>query len=167
MIDLPRLLGQTLVYALIAAAIGYFASWPRYVQFPGDKAQIKLSFAHGADRKVACRKLTSKEIALLPPKQRRPNTCGRERTNIHVQLLFGNRMVYDAVLIPTGLSRDGPAQTYRKFRVDPGRHVISARLRDSGRAEGFDYEKTVTVDLAPLQSLAIDFKADGGGFTFR
>lgn len=167
MIEPTHLIGQAAVYALIAAVVGCFASWPPYEQFPNDKAQVKLSFAHGAARKVACRKLSSKEIARLPPKQRRPNTCSRERLPMRVQLLLDGRMVYDAVLQPTGLARDGPAQTYQKFAVSPGRHSIRARMRDSGRNEGFDYDKSVTVELAPLQNLAIDFKADSGGFTFR
>jgi hypothetical protein len=30
-------------------------------------------------------------------------------------------------------------------------------MRDSGRAEGFDYERTETVDLVPEQNLVIGF----------
>ena len=86
---------------------------------------------------------------------------------MRVQLMLDERTVYDAVLEPTGLSRDGPARAYKKFAVPAGRHVIVARLRDSKRSEGFDYETRRTVELAPLQNLAIDFKADAGGFIFR
>ena len=161
------LAGQAVFYALVAAATGYFASYPVYEQFPRDQAQIKLSFAHGAARVEDCRRLSYEEIAKLPPSRRRPSTCARERIPVRVQLQLDDRTVYDAVLEPTGLSRDGPARAYRKFAVPAGRHVIVARLRDSKRSQGFDYEKRVTVDLAPLQSLAIDFKADKGGFVFR
>ena len=161
------LAGQIVFYALAAAATGYLASFPIYQQFPEGHAQIKLSFAHGAARKVDCRRLTYKEISKLPPGQRRPNTCARERVPIRVQLMLDDRTVYDAILEPTGLSSDGPARAYRKFAVPAGRHEIVARLRDSKRSEGFDYEKRETVDLKPLQNLAIDFKADAGGFVFR
>jgi hypothetical protein len=51
--------------------------------------------------------------------------------------------------------------------VPPGRHELTARLRDTGGAEGFDYERTVVVELAPAQSLAIDFRAEMGGFIFK
>jgi hypothetical protein len=165
--DLLRYAGQAVVYALFAGFIGYFGSHPVIRQIPEDHAQIKLSFTHGAARKVACRRLSSEEIAKLPPKERRPNTCARERADIRVQLMIDGEIVYDAVLEPIGLSGDGPAHAYRKFPVPAGEHTIEARLRDSPRIEGFDYETKMTVDLVPLQNLAIDFKADGGGFTFR
>ena len=167
MTDFARFAGQALFYGLVAAGVGYFASRPTLDYFPHDKAQIKLSFAHGANRVQECRKLTPEEIAKLPPRERRPHTCGRERLPIRVQLLLDDVPIYDEVLQPTGLSRDGPARVYRKFEVPPGRHEIIARLRDSGRDDGFDYERRVSLELVPLQSLAIDFRSDQGTFIIR
>lgn len=167
MADIARILGQLVVYALIILTIGYFSSHPLYVQFPSDKAQIKLSFAHGAARKEKCRRLTSKEIAKLPPNKRRPNTCARERVPVTIQLLLDDKIIYDDVLQPIGIARDGPSQVYTKFTVEPGPHVVTARLKDTLRQDGFDYEKTFKIDLAPLQNLAIDFKADKGGFIIQ
>ncbi len=165
--NLLRYAGQAIFLAVIAAFIGYFSSHPVYRQMPEGMAQIKLSFAHGAKRLVDCRKLTSKEIAKLPANERRPNTCARERIPIHVQLAVDGEILYDDVLQPTGLSNDGAAQTYRKFLVPAGAHTISARLTDSKRSEGFDYESEHRVTLKPLQNLAVDFKADTGGFSFN
>jgi hypothetical protein len=162
-----QLAGQALFYAAAAVFIGYFASNPAYRQLPEGAAQIKLSFRHGAARIEDCRRLTSEEIAKLPPNERRPNTCSRERISIAVELRLDDRLLYAAVLEPTGLSGDGPAETYQKFIVPAGRHILTAKLRDSKRSEGFDYEKQVEVDLKPSQNLAVDFKADQGGFLFR
>ena len=162
-----QLAGQIVFFAAVAAFTGYFASNPVYNRFPEGVAQIKLSFAHGANRKVECRRLTSKEIAKLPANERRPNTCARERIAIHVQIEVDGTVLYDDELQPTGLSRDGAAMTYRKFRVPAGPHTLVARLRDTKRAEGFDYEATHQVTLRPWQNLAVDFKADTGGFSFR
>ena len=167
MTDPLRFVGQALFYALFAAMIGYFASRPLYRQFPANAAQIKLSFAHGAARKLACRRLTSQEIANLPPNKRRPNTCARERVSVHVQLVVDGQIVYAEKLDPTGIARDGPSRTYKKFQVAPGPHEIVARLRDTTRKDGFDYENQIRVDLKSRQNLAIDFKADRGGFIFR
>lgn len=167
MADLLRYAGQALLYAAVAALVGYFASRPLYRQFPENQAQIKLSFAHGAARQQACRRLTPQEIAKLPPAQRRPNTCARERVAVHVQLQLDDAVIFDARLRPTGLAGDGPARVYRKFAVAPGDHVLVARLRDSRREEGFDYETRREVTLKEGQNLAIDFKADAGGFIFR
>jgi hypothetical protein len=93
--------------------------------------------------------------------------CARERLPITVELLLDGEPLYQAVLPPTGLAGDGPSRAYQRFAVPPGRHELSARLRDSDRGEGFDYERTAVVELAPAQSLAIDFRAEMGGFVFR
>jgi hypothetical protein len=134
---------------------------------PEGLAQIKMSLSHGAERRTECRRLSPEEIAKLPPSKRRPNTCARERIAIRVQLLTDGEVVYDEELVPTGLSSDGPARMYRKFLVPAGRHRLVARLRDSKRALGFDYESEHTVELAPWQNLAIDFRPEAGGFIFR
>lgn len=159
--------GQAVVFGCVAVFTAYFASHPTVQQIPDGMAQIKLSFAHGSDRKIDCRKLTSKEIAALPANERRPNNCTRERIPVRIQLSVDGEIIYDDELQPAGLSRDGAAMTYRKFTVPAGPHILVARLRDSKRPEGFDYEATHQVTLEPWQNLAVDFKADTGGFSFR
>ena len=159
--------GQAVFYAIIAAVTGYFASFPVYEQFPDGMAQIKLSFAHGAARQKACRRLTSQEIAKLPPNERRPNNCSRERVAIHLQLRVDDATLLDERLRPTGLAEDGPARVYRKFAVTPGSHKIVARMRDSAGEGDFNYETRREVELSAGQSLAVDFKSDTGGFVFQ
>jgi hypothetical protein len=165
--SLAHYLGQAAVYALTAILVGYLSSSPSYRQFPQDQAQIKLSFRHGGSRLEDCRRLTPQEIAELPAKERRPSTCTGERLPVTVRLVLDGTILLDEVLPPTGLSGDGPAEAYRKFVVPAGPHRLEAYLRDSKRAEGFDYARVVDVNLAPLQSMAIDFRADQGGFLIR
>jgi hypothetical protein len=167
MLEPLRWVGQGAFFAIVAAFVGLFATWPSYRQFPDEKAQIKLSLSHGAQRAEACRRLTAAEIAALPPSERRPNTCSRERLPVQVQLLLDGVLLYDAVVEPGGLAGDGPARIYRKLEVSPGRREIIARLKDSDRPTGFDYETRAEVTLLPQQSLAIDFRADSGGFVLR
>jgi hypothetical protein len=159
-------IGQGAVYLLLALGIGYFSDRPAHTHFPPNLALIKLSFAHGA-QKEDCRRRTDEELAKLPPNMRRPMVCARERLPITVELLLDGEPLYQAVLPPTGLAGDGPSRAYQRFAVAPGRHELSARLRDTDRAEGFDFERTAVVELAPAQSLAIDFRAEMGGFVFR
>jgi hypothetical protein len=159
--------GKFLTLAALMVFIGYFSNRPIYNQFPEDKAQIKLGFTHGAARKIDCRKLSSKEIAKLPQNKRRPNNCTRERIPLYVQLALDGQLIYDAQLNASGLYSDGPAHAYKKFIVPTGPHTITVRLRDSKRASGFDYENSHYVVLEPLQNLAIDFRADVGGFQFN
>ncbi len=160
-------LAQVVFYIAAAALIGFFASRPYWQHFPDGAAQIKLSFSHGAKRKGDCRRFTAKEIAALPPSKRRPSNCARDRLPVVVQLLVDGKLVYGANLPPSGIGSDGPSRTYQKFKLPAGRHMITARLRDSDRQTGYDYETTKTVEFAPLTNLAIDFRSDQGGFVFK
>jgi hypothetical protein len=159
--------GQFVFLAALMAVIGYFSTKPSYHRVPDGMAQIKLSLAHGGARKVDCRRLTSKEIAALPANERRPNTCSRERIAVRVQLSLDGEIIYDELLSATGLTNDGPARAYTKLLVPAGEHNVVVRMRDSKRTEGFDYETRRRFVLQPYQNLAIDFRADAGGFIFR
>jgi hypothetical protein len=165
--ELLRYAGQALFYAAAAALSGYLATHPVYEQIPDDHAQIKLSFSHGGERKEACRTLTPQEIAKLPRGEKRPNDCSGERVALRAQVVIDDALLYDAMLEPTGFSRDGPSHAYEKFIIPAGRHEIMVRLRDTRRNEGFDYEQFVTEELKPMQNLAIDFRPEAGGFNFR
>jgi hypothetical protein len=159
--------GQAVVFAVVAAFVGYLAAHPVYHQVPEGDAQIKLALQHGGARVVDCRRRTAEELAKLPTTERRPNDCSRERVPLVIELSVDGRPIYEDVLPPTGLSRDGASRAYRKFLVPAGQHVIEAKLRDSKRSSGFDYEKRVEAELKPWQNLAIDFNAEKGGFLFR
>lgn len=167
MAEALRYLGQAGFYLLTAAALGYFAAAPSYTHFPPDQALIKLSFAHGGERKGECRRRSAEEIAKLPPNMRRPLDCPRERVPLYVELELDGTPRYRAVLPPTGLSGDGPSRVYERFAVAPGPHAILARLRDSGRSEGFDYIGETHVDLAAGRNFVIDFRTEAGGFIFK
>jgi hypothetical protein len=56
---------------------------------------------------------------------------------------------------------------YQRFGVPAGTKVVTVRLRNAGRAEGYDFERTASLELKPRQNLVIDFRADAGGFSFR
>lgn len=157
--------GQAIIYGLIALVLGYFSAAPAYRSFPDEKAQLLLSFAHLGQRKEACRRLTQEEIAEMAANMRRSEICERERLPIFVELeIFGEKL-YAEELQPTGLSRDGAAQVYRNFRVEPGAHDITVRLRDSARDEGFDYEHQDRLTFAAGDRIVIDFR-DEFGFIF-
>ena len=161
-----RVLGQILAYAAVAVLFGLFSDWPRFTAFPPDQAQILLSFAHGAARKGECRRLSAEEIAELPANMRRSELCPRERLPVVVELLLDDEPLIRESLPPSGLAGDGPSQIHRQFAVPPGSHRLTVRLRDSARAQGFDYERSETVVLRERQNFVIDFRADTGGFLF-
>lgn len=161
-----RYLGQGMVYVLFAAVIGYFSDSPAYTHLPADMAVVKLSFGHSGAHTSECRRLSADEIAALPPNMRRPLDCPRGRVPVVVEVTLDGNPLYAASLQPAGLSGDGLSRVYKRFIVPPGPHRIVARLRDTTRADGFDYETVRDIELHPLQNLVIDFRAERGGFIF-
>ncbi len=159
--------GQAVFLAAIAVVVGYFSASPRYHQSPEGQSQIKLAIQHGGARIEDCRKLTTKELSKLPSTERRPITCSRERVALTIELSIDGKVIYADVLPPTGLSGDGVSKAYKKFLVPAGHHVIEAKLRDSKRTDGFDFDQRIEAELKQWQNLAIDFNAEQGGFLFR
>lgn len=159
-----RYLLQAAVYGGIALLIGVFASGPTYRHFPPERAQVKLTLVHGAERRVECHRRTAEELEQLAPNMRKAVECARERLPVWIEVRLDGGVLYEASLPPTGLSLDGPSRTYRRFEVEPGPHRLQLRLRDTARTEGYDFELDRQIDLQPQQSLAVDFRPEGGGF---
>lgn len=158
-----RYAGQAALYAVFAVLIGYFADSPDYRYLEPGLAQVKVSVMHAGDRLQPCRKFTPQEMAALPPNMRRPTQCSRERVPLVFELLVDGRPVFSGTYAPAGLWKDGPSHIYRRFNVPAGRREITARLRSTVRTAGFDYEKTVVLDLAPGRNLVVDFRPQQGG----
>lgn len=161
-----RLIAQACAYAVFAALIGYFSAAPHYTHFDPSLALIKLSFSHAAQPVRECRRLTPGELAELAPNMRQPLDCPRERLALLVELELDGVVVYRALHPPTGLWSDGPSAVYRRFPVPPGRHRLTARLRDSRRTQGFDYQRSEDIELSAQQNFVIDFRPNNGGFVF-
>ncbi len=161
-----QILGQAVVYAAFMGILGYFATLPAYTYVDPGAAVITLSFGHAGERVSECRRLTPEEIAALPPNMRRPMDCPRARVSLLVELRLDGEMLHRASLPPSGLAGDGASSVYARFVVTPGRHRVTARLRDSRREKGFDYEMEEDVELAPGQYLIVNFRAGTGGFSF-
>jgi hypothetical protein len=162
-----RILLQIVAYAAIAVLLGYFATLPPYQYGDTAQATIKLSLSHATDRVKPCVPLTQEEIEALAANMRRAEACERERLPLTLELDIDGENVVSIVAAPSGLWNDGPASIYERFDVTAGRHTVRVRLRDTARAEGWDYEKTETVDLDPGRYFAVTFKAETGGFNFR
>ena len=155
---------QVAIFAVTMGLIGYFSNAPTYQRFATDKAQILVSLNHGGKPKGKCRVLSDKEIARTAKNMRRPTVCPRERLPITVEIMVDGQRLFHKVAPPGGLAGDSPSRIYQRFSVPTGRHSLTMRLRDSARTDGFDYEKSADVDLAPRQRLVIDFHAATGGF---
>lgn len=156
-----------MVYVLIAALLGFFGGSPTYKRFPEDQGQLTVNLAHSGARLGECRRLSAEEIAKLPPSERRPLACDdRARHPLVIEVELDGELLIGRTLPPSGLFGDGPSQLYASFTIPSGEHRLVARLRDSGRTEGFDYRRDETVEIGPRRRLVIGFRAEAGGFIF-
>ncbi|MDJ0929387.1 MAG: hypothetical protein QNJ73_17240 [Gammaproteobacteria bacterium] len=162
-----RYLLQIPAYAVFIGVVGYFSIAPEYQHVDPELAMIRLAFSHAAERVEPCRELSPAELAALPPNMRQPKACGRERLPVVVEFEIDGELVYRAAEIPTGVWKDGASTVYQKFIVPAGTHEMVVRLRDKRDTEGFDYEESATVALAPGQNFVIGFRAETGGFKFQ
>jgi hypothetical protein len=159
-------LGQAIAYSLFAIVVGYFATRPAYTYLEPGKAVIKLSFSHAGAHAEECHVLTQEELNLLPPNMRQLTKCARARVPLQVELLLDGELIYSESLPPSGMAGDGASTAYKKFPVDTGTYHLVARLRDSRRQSGFDYEHSADVTLKAQQNFVIDFRPELGGFLF-
>lgn len=166
-LDATSLIGQLVLYSVLAAVLVVFANWPVYHQLGSDQALIKLSIVHEPQLVQACRQRTPEELAKLPPNMRAPMNCPRERAPLVAEVELDGRLVLQQVAQPSGLAHDGRATLYHRLVTTAGPHDIAVRLRDRADTEGFDYHGETSVHLRPAQSLVIDFQSARGAITFR
>lgn len=160
-------LGQFLLYALFALAIGAFSRWPAYHPIAAGQALIKVSLTHPGKPRGECRAQTETELARLPPNMRAPMKCPRERSPVTVEVDIDGVTVLRRVAPPSGLSHDGASALYQRLVVPAGEQRIAVRLNDDVLRTGFAYEREATVKLAPAQVLVIDFDAERGGIMLQ
>ena len=158
---------QILAYAGFAAVVGYFSFWPRYEYAEPEDAVVKLSLSHAASRARPCVRLTPQEVAELAPNMRRTEQCERQRVPLLIELDVDGETVLQLSVAPSGLWEDGPASVYERFDLPAGVHMIALRLRDSARADGWDYTHVEEVVLERGRYLTITFKPETGGFSIR
>jgi len=157
---------QAAFYVPLMLLIGYFSSAPVFVHLPPGEALLRLSIAHAAERKQACRERSQEELAKLAPNMRAAEDCPRERFPLLVELEIDGRLHYRTEAMPAGIRRDGLATLYHRLPIAAGTHRIVVRMRDRPQGE-FNYVREETLNLAGGDSVLIDFNASRGGLEFR
>ncbi len=166
-LDATSLIGQLVLYSVLAAVLVVFANWPVYHQLGPDQALIKLSIVHEPQFVQACRQRTPEELAKLPPNMRAPMDCPRERAPLVAEVDVDGKLVLRQEAQPSGLAHDGRATLYHRLVTTAGPHDIVVRLRDRAGTDDFNIRGATSVNLRPAQSLVIDFEAARGAITFR
>jgi len=164
---LASLFFQIGLYGLFALIIGWYATKPAYRYADAGMASVKVSISHAADRVKPCIPLTEEQIAELARNMRRTESCERARLPLLVEIDIDGETVVRVEAEASGLWNDGPSSVYERLDVTPGQHRVAARLRDTARADGWDYTHSADAVLAPGRYFTVTFKAETGGFRFR
>jgi len=162
-----KLFYEVLAWAVFAVVVGLLSVWPRYKPVDEGSSIITVTFAHAAQRVGECRILTQEELNKLPPNMRKPSDCPRERHVVHFVLHSGDDVLYDDILLPSGIWSDGKANIYQRVVVAAGRHDVFVGMNDSGSDSGFNYETRTSIDVAPGRNVVVRFDSELEQFTVR
>jgi hypothetical protein len=162
-----KLLAEILMYAIFAVVVGALSVWPSYKLLDEDRAIVSLVFSHAGERIGECRTYSQDELNKLPPNMRKPADCPRERQSVRVELRSGDQVLFEETLSPSGIWADGKASIYQRIEVRAGVQELFVGMNDTGGQIGFDYEKSITLDLAPGRNLVIRFDAQTQQFMIR
>jgi len=165
--QIGRILGQMVLYALFIAFIGYFATSPAYTFLPPDQALIKLTFSHAGKRKEPCRERSAEELASMAKHLRKKKDCPRERSPVDVEMKLDGRTIYNATISPSGLSHDLASPIYERIRLPAGEHNLQISLRDDIHSKEYNYVLDTVVTMRPAQILVIDFDSENGKFSLE
>ena len=98
---------------------------------------------------------------------RKPDDCPRERLPVRVLFKSDGKPLYEAVIQPSGLWKDGQSSVYRRLLLEAGTQRLFIGMIDSNSSAGFDYSLEQEVDLAPGQHLVVNFDGVRQKFVFR
>ena len=162
-----KLLWEILAWVAFSAVVGLLSVWPRFQVVETEKAIVTITFSHAAQRVGKCRRLSQEELNKLPPNMRKPADCPRERFPVRIELRSGDRVLYQDVLLPSGIWSDGKANIYKRVEIDAGIHDLFVAMNDSGGNKSFDYENAAQMDITPGRNVVIRFDPEVGQFTIR
>jgi quinol-cytochrome oxidoreductase complex cytochrome b subunit/coenzyme F420-reducing hydrogenase delta subunit len=161
-----RVAGMAIVLGALSGLTAFLAAGLPWRQLAPEQAVVRLSIRHATEPRVPCKPLTPQQLAELKPNMRRPVDCPRERWPITVELERDGRLLYRGTHEPSGLWSDGVATVHRAFAVPAGPQSLTVRMRDSGRADGFEHVRSGSIDLEPGQNFVIEFET-GSGFAWE
>lgn len=162
-----KLLWEILAWVAFSAVVGLLSVWPRFEVVEAETAIVTITFSHAAQRVGECRQLTQEELNKLPPNMRKPSDCPRERFPVRIELRSGGNILYQDVLLPSGIWSDGKSNIYKRVEIDAGVHDLFVAMNDSGGDDSFDYENAAQLEVTPGRNVVIRFDPESEQFLIR
>lgn len=157
-----RYLLQAINYTVFMAMVWFFATSPSISLLDDDEGVITIAFAHAGQLREPCRRLTQEELNKLPPNMRKPEDCERERSPVEIEARLDDELFFSKSYPPPGLFGDGGVDVFHRIKVPAGEHLLSLRMNDSVRIEGFNHEQTRKVNIEPAHILLVSFRPEQG-----
>jgi hypothetical protein len=158
-----RFLLQGINYSVFMALVWYFASAPSVRLIGDDEGKITIAFAHAGQLREPCRMLSQEELNKLPPNMRKIDDCPRERSPVTIEVELDGKPFYSESLQPPGLFGDGGVDVFYSAKFPVGDHILSLKMNDSVRVEGFNHHFEQQVSIEPARILLVSFR-NGQGF---
>jgi hypothetical protein len=165
--QIGRILGQIVMYAMFIAFIGYFSTAPAYTFLALDQSLIKMTFSHAGQRKQPCRERSAEELKKMPSHLRKKKDCPRERSPLDVEMKLDGETIYSATISPGGLSHDLASPVYERINLPAGEHHLQLSMRDDIHSKDYNYVLKKDVIMRPAQILVIDFNSEIGKFALE
>jgi len=157
-----RYLLQAINYSVFMALVWFFATSPSISLIDEGEAVITIAFAHAGQLREPCRRLTQEELNQLPPNMRKPEDCPRERSPVTIEARLDDELFFARSYRPPGLFGDGGVDVFHRVKVPAGEHLLSLRMNDSVRIEGFNHERKRKVNIEPAHILLVSFRPEQG-----
>jgi len=157
-----RFLLQGINYSVFMGLVWYFASSPSVRLIGDDEGMITMAFAHAGQLREPCRMLSQEELNKLPPNMRKIDDCPRERSPVTIEVKLDGKPVYNESLQPPGLFGDGGVDVFYSAKFPVGDHILSLKMNDSVRVEGFNHHFEQQVSIEPARILLVSFRNNQG-----
>jgi hypothetical protein len=154
-------LKQAIFYAIVVAAIGYFASGPAYHPIKPDQAELKLVVRYSGKLLGECHRLDSAELEELAPNMRAPMVCPREKSPLLVEVSVDGDVIFERQVEPAGLQNDGVLALYKTFVFNAGPADLRVRIKEDMREQQFTQTLERAVEFDPDRILVVEFNDDG------
>jgi hypothetical protein len=123
---LQRAWRVVLAVGLAVAATGSMAALSQvtYAAYPGDDAELRLTWRARAAPAQECRRLTDEERDALPAHMRRDVVCEGRVASYRLDVVVDGRVTHRSVVKGAGARGDRPLYVFETIRLPPGAHEV-------------------------------------------
>lgn len=153
-------IGGCVLWGTIALCVGIMSD-ARLQVLPDEMTEMQLVIRYSGKLLGECQAVSGVEMEELAPNMRRAMVCPREKSPVYAELRIGGKLYFRDTIMPSGLHNDGVVAAYAQIPVRTGTAMVSLRVRDDRRVEGFTHTFEQPVELGVDSVVTIHFDDQG------